>query len=131
MNEKTPNLQHRYGRVIADLQVPGTLNQDHPTHALMEDGLASIKEGSRGTSIKESNVWSVEGMALKIAVHPADAKKRRIRATRYCIVLFTGLLVLFPTLSTLHPSPAYAWRWDEEEADSKDELDAVSYTHLR
>ena len=32
-------------------------------------------------------------------------------------------LLVFTLLPTLYTSPSYAWRWDEEEADSKDELD--------
>jgi tetratricopeptide (TPR) repeat protein len=103
MSEKTRDLQLRYSGVIADLQGEGRLK--------------------RKSSIKESAVWSVEGTTIKLAVHAKDAKKRRVRATRYSIITLMGFIVFAPLLSTLHPSPALAWRWDEEEADTKDELD--------
>jgi tetratricopeptide (TPR) repeat protein len=33
------------------------------------------------------------------------------------------LLLLFFTFATITSAPAHAWRWDEEQADTKDELD--------
>lgn len=33
------------------------------------------------------------------------------------------LLVFVWGLAVVHPAPAHAWRWDEEESDTKDELD--------
>jgi|GEM_PF-1699371 len=93
-------LQLRYKSVIPVLQTEGNLKMS-----------------------KDMNKNSGEQTPLDPGFHRGEVPRRHTGVGRYPVLLFTAFFSVFTLLSVLHPVPAQAWRWDEEETESKDELD--------